>query len=100
MHMSHHIMSKLAFVTIGRSKVDVIDRGSHFFELSVGDVQPQFLLTFCQRNPESPPGGVLRLSRPDGRHFPGGVSGNQRVFVDLVGHRRNLWRRFGIANAR
>ena len=86
MHMSHHVVPQFAFVPVCRVEVDVINVGSHLGKLGVGDVQSELLLTFGQCYPQATPCGVFFLCGPDGGHFAGGVAGDQRVFVDVVGH--------------
>ena len=82
--VGHHIVTEFALVFRGPIEIDVIHRGSHFGDLFGGNLQPEFPFGFRQRHPQPPPGGMLRLRRPDAAHLRRRVPRNQRVFVELV----------------
>jgi hypothetical protein len=101
MNMSHDVVPQFALVTVRGIEIDVVDIRSHLGDLRVTDIQSEFLLTFGQRNPKPPPCGMLFLSRPDRGHFSRGISRDERVFVDVVGHNVSFrvlrWRAVGVS---
>lgn len=82
----HHIVPQSAFVSVGCFEVDLVDGLPHHFQLFAGDCESEFLLAFGEYEPEFSPGGMAVLGGPDASHITGGVAGDQRVFVEFVGH--------------
>lgn len=84
MDMGHDIVAFFAFVFGGDLHIGLVAKGSHFLDLLVGDTESEFLLFFGENDPEFAPEADASLSAPDAGHGPGGVAGDEWVFVDIV----------------
>ena len=84
MDVSHHIMTQSLFMPGGGLKIDVVDLGLQFVNLSLRDIQPEFALGLGQNNPQFSPSRMFGLRRPELTHLGRSISADQRIVVNIV----------------
>jgi hypothetical protein len=55
MHVGHHVVPQLRFVSGGTLEVDVVHMGLQLLKLLLRDEQPKLALGFGQHDPQPPP---------------------------------------------
>ncbi|CAN4040660.1 putative conserved protein YegL, contains vWA domain of TerY type, partial [Dysosmobacter welbionis] len=85
--VGHHVVTDLLLPRRSRLIVDVGDVGLQLRHLLRGDGQAQIVLCPGQGHPQTPPGLETRVRRKQTQHKIRGVSGRQRGFVTIFGHK-------------
>ena len=89
--VAHHVVADLRLDALRFLEVDVVEVGAHFVELFVGDRKSERLFALGEREPETPPGGVLPLGREVVAHFLACVTSGQGVLIGrVILHSANL----------
>ena len=92
--VAHHVVPHLRLDPLRFLEVDVVEVRAHLVQLFVGDRQPERLFALGEREPETPPGGVLPLGREIVAHFLACVTSRQGVLIGrVILHSANLSRR-------
>ncbi len=82
--MGHYVMAQLFFHLGGVFVIYIVNMRLHLRDLLVGNGKAQFLFRSGQGNPKLAPGGKFVVRRKDIKHFPAGIAGSQRAFVDVL----------------
>ena len=73
-YVTHHVVTDFLFAGFRRLEVDIVPMRHKLRDLLFGYFQAERPLRLCQRDPEAPPGGKLKLFGKNILHLPARVA--------------------------
>ena len=83
-NVCHDIVAHFLFLGLSHGKINILNVGSEFVKLCLGDPETDLRLGFGQRYPETAPGLKFVLRRKEPAHVLTGITFRQRVDIVVV----------------